>query len=520
MSSEHDHHNHDEELTVSLGGDIDLDVLEDVALGAEVSVPAAMLKNIAERRARLEKLLDSGKTMYGINTGFGHLASCKISRENLKALQVNLIRSHACGVGEPMSPEEVRALMFARVYELARGFSGVRPVVVETLVAMLNKNVIPYIPRKGSVGASGDLAPSAHMALVMIGEGMACIGGDEGDYEWKAGAEIMKEAGIAPIELAEKEGLALINGTQAMKAVGGLALQAAMNLAVNSITIGAMTAEALKGTPVAFDKRIHDLKPHAGQKFTAEMLRDLLTDSEIRKSHAENDDRVQDPYCLRCMPQAVGAVLDALSNSMETFETELQSVTDNPLIVDSEDVEDGVDVLSGGNFHGQPLSFAADFAGIALTALGNMSERRISQMVSNFKILPPFLARNPGLESGFMIAHVTAAALCNENKVLSHPASADSVPTSANQEDFVSMGMNAANKLVEIVKNTARILAIEALAAAEGMEYHRPLKSSRQLEKALSFIREIAPAVKGDDVFSTKIENLSMYLADFELDEL
>ena len=293
-----------------------------------------------------------------------------------------------------------------------------------------------------------------------------------------------------------------------------------MNLDVNSITIGAMTAEALKGTPVAFDKRIHDLKPHEGQKFTAEMLRDLLTDSEICKSHAENDDRVQDPYRLRCMPQAVGALLDALSNSMETFETELQSVTDNPLIVDSEDVEDGVDVLSGGNFHGQPLSFAADFAGIALTALGNMSERRISQMVSNFKILPPFLARNPGLESGFMIAHVTAAALCNENKVLSHPASADSVPTSANQEDFVSMGMNAANKLVEIVKYTARILAIEALAAAEGMEYHRPLKSSRQLEKALSFIREIAPAVKGDDVFSTKIENLSMYLADFELDEL
>ena len=520
MSSEHDHHDHEEELTVSLGGDIDLDVLEDVALGAEVSVPAAMLKNVAARRAKLEKLLDSGKTMYGINTGFGHLASQKISRENLKALQVNLIRSHSCGLGEPMSPEEVRALMFARVYELARGFSGVRPVVVETLVAMLNKNVIPYIPRKGSVGASGDLAPSAHMALVMIGEGIACIGGDEGDYEWKSGAEIMKEAGITPIELAEKEGLALINGTQAMKAVGGLALQAAMNLAVNSITIGAMTAEALKGTPVAFDKRIHDLKPHEGQKFAAEMLRELLTDSEIRKSHAENDDRVQDPYCLRCMPQAIGAVLDALSNSMETFETELQSVTDNPLIVDSEDVEDGVDVLSGGNFHGQPLSFAADFAGIALTALGNMSERRISQMVSNFKILPPFLARNPGLDSGFMIAHVTAAALCNENKVLSHPASADSVPTSANQEDFVSMGMNAANKLAEIVKNTARILAIEALAAAEGMEYHRPLKSSRQLEKALSFVREIAPAFKGDEVFSTKIENLAMYLADFELDEL
>lgn len=509
-----------EELSVSLGADIDLDVLEDVALGAEVTIPTAMLKNVAARRAKLEKLLDSGKTMYGINTGFGHLASQKISRKNLKQLQVNLIRSHSCGVGDPMSAEEVRALMFARAYELARGNSGVRPVVIETLVAMLNKNVIPYIPRKGSVGASGDLAPSSHMALVMIGEGHACVLDGDEDVEWLTGAEAMAKAGIKPIELAEKEGLALINGTQAMKAVGGLALQSAMNLAVNSLVIGAMTVEAMKGTPVAFDKRIHDLKPHEGQKFAAEMLRNLLTGSEIRQSHAENDDRVQDPYCLRCMPQAIGAVLDTISNSMETFETELQSVTDNPLIVDSEDVEGSVDVLSGGNFHGQPLSFAADFAGIALTALGNMSERRISQMVSNFKILPPFLAKNPGLESGFMIAHVTAAAMCNENKVLSHPASADSVPTSANQEDFVSMGMNAANKLAEIVQNTARILAIEALAAAEGIEHHRPLKSSPQIEKALAFIREIAPAANGDDVFSDKIEDIASFLMDIALDEL
>ena len=524
MSSEKKFQEQEEEMddpSVSLGADIDLDVLEEVALGAEVTIPAAMLKNVAARRAKLEKLLDSGKTMYGINTGFGHLASQKISRENLKQLQVNLIRSHSCGVGDPMSAEEVRALMFARAYELARGNSGVRPVVIETLVAMLNKNVIPYIPRKGSVGASGDLAPSSHMALVMIGEGHACVlEGDEETAEWLTGAEAMAKAGIKPIELAEKEGLALINGTQAMKAVGGLALQSAMNLAVNSLVIGAMTVEAMKGTPVAFDKRIHDLKPHEGQKFAAEILRDLLTGSAIRESHAENDDRVQDPYCLRCMPQAIGAVLDTISNSMETFETELQSVTDNPLIVDSEDVEGSVDVLSGGNFHGQPLSFAADFAGIALTALGNMSERRISQMVSNFKILPPFLAKNPGLESGFMIAHVTAAAMCNENKVLSHPASADSVPTSANQEDFVSMGMNAANKLAEIVQNTARILAIEALAAAEGIEHHRPLKSSHQIEKVLSFIREIAPAADGDDVFSEKIEDIASFLMDIELDEL
>lgn len=497
---------------IELGSDITVQDLYDAAYGKKIVIPDTVLKMVGDRRKKLEGLLKSGKTMYGINTGFGQLASERISDENLKSLQVNLIRSHSCGVGDPLSEEEVRALMFARANELAHGNSGVRPVVIETLVAMLNKNVIPYIPSKGSVGASGDLAPSAHMALTMLGEGYACIAGEDGDCEWKPSAEIMKEAGIKVIELCEKEGLALINGTQAMKAVGGLALYRAIKLFYNAVTVGAMTVEALKGTPVAFDERIHNLKPHTGQVEVAEILTELLKDSEIRKSHDTNDTRVQDPYCLRCMPQAMGAVLDTLDYALSVFETELVSVTDNPLIVDSLNKKGDIDVLSGGNFHGQPLSFAADFATIAMTALGNMSERRISQMVSNFKILPPFLARNPGLESGFMIAHVTAAALCNENKILSHPASADSIPTSANQEDFVSMGMNAVLKLSTVVQNTARIIAIESLSAAEGIEYHRPLKSSESIEYMLEELRKTAPAFKGDEIFSDKIEDVACIL--------
>jgi len=315
----------------------------------------------------------------------------------------------------------------------------------------------------------------------------------------------MKKAGIKPVELAEKEGLALINGTQAMKAVGGLALFEAVNLFDAAVLAGAMSVEALKGTPVAFDPRIHALKPHHGQREVAAALEGLLKGSPIRASHSRNDRRVQDPYSLRCMPQAMGAARDALGYALEVFETELASVTDNPLLVEGKK-RGSIEVLSGGNFHGQAVSFAADFAAIAVTSLGNISERRIAQLVSDFRILPPFLARDPGVESGFMIAHVTAAALCNENKVLSHPASADSISTSANKEDFVSMGMTAALKLKEVVRNTARVTAIEMMAAAEGIEFHRPLRSSRPLEKALARLREVSPAFKGDEVFSGRIE--------------
>jgi histidine ammonia-lyase len=488
--------------TFSLGSAPDIVDFAEVAYGfRKTEVPAKALRLVARRRAMLEALLAEDKVMYGINTGFGELASQRVPAADLKALQVNLIRSHACGVGEPLEDAEARALMFARANELAMGNSGVRPVVVKRLSELINKNVIPFIPSKGSVGASGDLAPSAHMALTLIGEGMAKFAGETA---WKPSSAVLKKAGIKPIELGEKEGLALINGTQAMKAVGGLALFEAMNLFQTAVLTGAMSLEALKGTPVAFDPRIHALKPHRGQEEVADALAALLKGSQIRASHKRSDKRVQDPYSLRCMPQAMGASGDAIEYALGVFETEFGSVTDNPLVVPGKDGR--IDVLSGGNFHGQAVSFAADFAAIAVTALGNISERRIAQLVSDFKILPPFLARNPGLESGFMIAHVTAAALCNENKILSHPASADSVPTSANKEDFVSMGMNAALKLSTVVRNVARITAIEMMAAAEGIEFHRPLKSSRPMEEALKKLRSISPAFKGDEVFSGRIE--------------
>jgi len=487
----------------TLGSAPDIVDFAEVAYGhRKVVVPPKALKLIEARRASLEAMLSEDKVMYGINTGFGELASQRVSRESLKSLQVNLIRSHACGVGEPLEDEEARGLMFARVNELAMGNSGVRPVLIKKLADLLNKGIIPFIPSKGSVGASGDLAPSAHMSLTLIGEGMAKFFGEE---KWLPSAAVLKKAGLKPIELAEKEGLALINGTQAMKSVGGLALFEAMNLFYSSVLTGAMSLEALKGTPVAFDPRIHALKPHAGQVEVAEMLLTLLKGSKIRASHAHNDKRVQDPYSLRCMPQAMGAARDAIEYALNVFETELGSVTDNPLVVEGK-TRGSIEVLSGGNFHGQAVAFAADFAAIAITALGNISERRIAQLVGDFKILPPFLARNPGLESGFMIAHVTAAALCNENKILSHPASSDSISTSANKEDFVSMGMNAALKLSTVVRNTARIVAIEMMAAAEGVEFHRPLKSSARLEDALAKLREISPAFKGDEVFSGRIE--------------
>jgi histidine ammonia-lyase len=492
--------------TFSLGSAPDIVDFAEVAYGVrKTQIPPKALELVARRRASLEALLAEDRVMYGINTGFGELASQRVSPENLKALQVNLIRSHSCGVGDPLDDAEARALMFARANELAMGNSGVRPVVIKRLSELINKNVIPFIPSKGSVGASGDLAPSAHMALVLIGEGMARFAGETA---WKPSAAVLKKAGIKPIALAEKEGLALINGTQAMKAVGGLALFEAMNLFQGAVLTGAMSLEALKGTPVAFDPRIHALKPHHGQQEVAAMLEALLKGSQIRASHKSSDKRVQDPYSLRCMPQAMGAAGDAIEYALSVFETEFGSVTDNPLVVEGKG-SGSIEVLSGGNFHGQAVSFAADFAAIALTALGNISERRIAQLVSDFKILPPFLARNPGLESGFMIAHVTAAALCNENKTLSHPASSDSISTSANKEDFVSMGMNAALKLKTVVRNVARIYAIEMMAAAEGIEFHRPLKSSRQLEAALKKLRAISPAFKGDEVFSGRIESVA-----------
>ncbi|GAB4031294.1 MAG: histidine ammonia-lyase [Elusimicrobiota bacterium] len=470
---------------------------------SQFKLSKAAEKKISVTRNAMEKMLKKGKIVYGINTGFGQLASEVISPENLNKLQLNLIRSHACGVGKPLSDREARALIFIRAGELARGHSGVRPELIKTMIKVLNSGIVPFIPEKGSVGASGDLAPSAHMALCLIGEGLARF---EGESRWRRSSMVLKEAGIKPLELREKEGLALINGTQAMQAVGGLALFDALKVFHTALFAAALSVDALKGTPVAFDEKIHRLKPHPGQLYVAEKMREMLEGSEIRQSHAKNDRRVQDPYSLRCLPQVMGPVLDNLMHCGATVEREFTAVTDNPLVFAS---GDSVETFSGGNFHGQALSFVYDFAAINLTALGNMSERRIAQLVSDFKILPPFLAKNPGLESGFMIAHVTAAALCNENKVLSHPASADSLPTSANKEDFVSMGMNAALKLRETVKNVSAIVAIELLAAAAGIEYHRPLKTSVRMEKVLRRLYSFSPKIEGDIEFSSRIEKVS-----------
>jgi len=488
-----------------LGNKFKLDDLKNIVNGnTKIIISYDTRKKLDISRKALEKILNSGKIIYGINTGFGELASQIISKDKLKSLQLNLIRSHSCGVGKPLSDIEARALMFIRANELSRCHSGIRPVVVETLCDMLNKKIVPYIPEKGSVGASGDLAPSAHMALTIIGEGLAKF---EGDSSWQPSKNILRKANIKPLVLEEKEGLALINGTQAMQAVGGLALNESFDIFKYGIISGALSLEALKGTPVAFDSRIHKLKPHPGQMYVAKMLNDYLKNSEIRKSHKINDKRVQDPYSLRCMPQVLGSVKDTLDHCKKIIETEFQSVTDNPLVFLNKNGE--AETLSGGNFHGQALSFIFDFASIAMTALGNMSERRIAQLISDFKILPPFLAKDPGVESGFMIAHVTAAALCNENKTLSHPSSSDSIPTSANKEDFVSMGMNSALKLKKINENVSKIIAIELMAAIKGIEYHRPLKSSDKLEKIIEKIYLISPKINGDVDFSWRIEKLS-----------
>ncbi|MCX7641066.1 MAG: histidine ammonia-lyase [Elusimicrobiales bacterium] len=465
-------------------------------------------EKIKKVRKELKKLIDKDDVMYGINTGFGELASKTISKEDLKTLQINLIRSHACGVGEPLSDEEARLVMFIRANELSRGLSGVRPVVIETLCEFLNKGIIPYIPNKGSVGASGDLAPSSHMALTLCGEGFAKFVGED---RWQPSLKILKKASIKPLVLEEKEGLALINGTQVTSAMGSFALYKALNVFQTSIIAGAITTDALKGTPRAFNKKISIAKPYKGQIYVAEKLSKMLEGSQIRESHRINDSRVQDPYSIRCMPQVMGAVCDWLYKACDSVEIEFRSVTDNPLVFwDDKKIE----VISGGNFHAQSLALAFDIAAIAMSVNAAMSERRIAQLVSDFKVLPPFLAKNPGIESGFMIAHVTAAALCNENNILSHPASVFSLPTSANKEDFVSMGTNAAIKLKNIVFNTSRVIAIELIAGSRAIEYHRPLLTSPYLEKIIKAVKNITGDISGDMELSTRIESVAISILD------
>jgi histidine ammonia-lyase len=492
------------------GERLSLSDIESVALhGATVELDSAAIERVRASRRVVDSIVRQDAVVYGVSTGFGKLADVQIPHEQLEELQLNLVRSHCCGLGDPLPEPEVRAMMLLRANVLAIGFSGIRVEVVETLLAMLNAGVHPVIPSQGSVGASGDLAPLAHLALAVIGEGEAIFGGKR-----LLAQDGLQRAGIQPVKLQAKEGLALLNGTQAMGAVGGLALARALHLIEIANVAGAMTLEALLGTPTAFDEQIQRARPHPGQVECAAMLRHLLRESEIRDSHLENDPRVQDAYSLRCMPQVHGAALGALRHVQEVLEMESASATDNPLIFP----ETG-DVLSGGNFHGAPLALALDYAAVAVTDLCSMCERRIDRLVNPdvSEHLPAFLAKNPGCESGLMIAHVAAAALLNECKVLSHPSSIDNVPTSAGKEDHVSMGMTGALKLRRIVDNAEKIFAIELMAAAEGLEYRKPLKPGVGVNHAYNSVRSFCPAVEGDRVFSYDIERLATAIRDRQI---
>src|SRR5579864_5827294 len=495
------------------GQTLSLSQIAAVAYGDErVRIAATARTRMAASRKVIDDIVAREDVVYGVNTGFGKLADVRIARNEIETLQLNLVRSHACGIGDPLSEPEVRAMMLLRANVLALGFSGIRPETVDLLCEMLNHRVHPVVPEKGSVGASGDLAPLAHLALGLIGEGKVFFDGKR-----MPSAEALKSAKLKPTRLAAKEGLALLNGTQAMHAVGGLSILRAKRLSTLADVAGAMTLEGLRDTPAAFDERLQDARPHAGQKAAAAHLRSLLENSEIRESHRKDDLRVQDAYSIRCMPQVHGAIRDVLAHCEQILEIESGSATDNPLVF----AETG-DVISGGNFHGAPLAFAIDYAAIALTDLMNIAERRIDRLTNPDKSegLPAFLARKPGVESGFMVAQVAAAALVNEARVLAHPASCDNVTTSGGKEDHVSMGMTGALKLRSIVVLAENVLAIELLAAAEALEYRRPLKAGEGVDQAFKAIRQIVPALTGDRALSGDIAQLADQIRSGKFDKL
>jgi len=473
-----------------------------VAFGeAPVKVSSSARHRVSASRRVVEDIVARDDIVYGVSTGFGKLSDVRIPHDALAELQLNLVRSHACGIGNPLSEPEVRAMMLLRANVLALGFSGIHLEIIDTLCELLNRRVSPVIPEKGSVGASGDLAPLAHLALSLIGEGEAFF-----KSERMESREALRRAGLKPVELQAKEGLALLNGTQAMHAVGGLALLRAKRLIRVVDVAGATSLEALKGTPAAFDPRLQDARPHPGQREVAKHLMSILEGSDIRRSHLKDDPRIQDAYSLRCMPQVHGAIRDALSHCENVLLIESGSATDNPLVFS----ESG-DVISGGNFHGAPLALTFDYAAIALTDLMSISERRIERLVNPDmnEGLPAFLARRPGMESGFMIAHVAAAALLNEAKVLAHPSSVDSVPTSGGKEDHVAMGMTGALKLRTIVDLAENLTAIELLAGAEALEHRRPLKAGVGVERAFTTLRKTSPPLTQDRSLSDDIARVA-----------
>ncbi|HXX43156.1 MAG TPA: histidine ammonia-lyase [Candidatus Acidoferrales bacterium] len=479
--------------------------------GAQAELAPAARERMNASRAVIDRLTETESTVYGVNTGFGKMATTRISHDEIRHLQLNLVRSHACGVGPPLSELATRAMLALRANAIAKGFSGVRPLVAETLLAMLNRGVHPVIPSQGSVGASGDLAPLAHLAQAAIGEGEAILQG-----RLMSGAEALRAAGIAPLVLGAKEGLALLNGTQAMLALLTLALREAENGAETADVATALSLDALRGSPSAYDPRISQVRPHPGQSITARNIERLNRGSEIRESHRSpaNDPRVQDPYSLRCAPQVHGAVRDALAHIRTTLTIEMNSATDNPLVFAGSGADSG-EVISGGNFHGQSLAMAADQMAIAITTLGGISERRIEQMTNpQTSQLPAFLVREAGLNSGFMILQVTAAALASEMKTLAVPHSVDSIPTSANQEDYVSMGMGAARRLDPLLANLRHILAIELLAACQGIDFLEPLKPGPETLKAYNIVRAISPRVDVDRSLAPDIEAVSREVAE------
>jgi len=508
------------------GNDLTLDDVRQVVYERRPVLlePEARLA-VDRARAVVDDLVENNRVAYAVNTGVGKLADLHIAPDSIRKLQVNLMRSHAAGVGPPLAEDVTRAMLLLRANSLAKGFSGVRAVVIDTLSEMLNRGVHPVIPSQGSVGASGDLAPLAHLGLVLMGEGEVVYHGAR-----MPAASALKQTDIKPLVLEAKEAISLINGTQGMLAVGLLAMLQAEILADTADVIGALTVDALKGTDVAFDERIHKARPHAGQLHVAQNLRRMLEGSLIRESHRECQ-AVQDAYSMRCIPQVHGAVRDTLTHCREVFEVEMNSAVDNPLVFPEEKKVGapkrpmgaqvpGV-VISGGNFHGEPLAFALDFLAIALSGLAGISERRLERLVNPAlnEGLPPFLAPGAGLNSGFMMPQVTAAALVSENKVLAHPASVDSITTSGNKEDYVSMGMIAANKLLRIVTNTRNVLAIEALAAAQALDFRAPLKTSKRGEAAHAAIRSASPPFTEDRIFTPDIERVAELIASGKLAE-
>jgi histidine ammonia-lyase len=458
--------------------------------------------------ALVQKITAKGDPAYGINTGFGILAKAHIPNEQLEALQRNLILSHAVGTGELIADKIVRLIVLTKIGSLARGYSGVRPLIIETLIALYNAGIMPAIPAQGSVGASGDLAPLAHMTLAMLGVGPVRYRGELMDAKQALGA-----AGIEPVTLAAKEGLALINGTQVSTALALHGLFMAERVLEAGMVAGALSVDAARGSDAPFDARIHAVRGQPGQIAAAKIYRELVAGSAIRASHLVGDERVQDPYSLRCQPQVMGAAMDLIANAGRTMLIEANAVTDNPLLFP----EDGA-ILSGGNFHAEPVAFAADTLALAIAEVGALSERRIALLIdANLSGLPAFLVKEPGLNSGFMIAHVTAAALASENKSLAHPASVDSLPTSANQEDHVSMATFAARRLDQMAHNTSVIVGIELLAAAQGIEFHRPLKSSEHLEHVHAQLRARVAPYDADRFFAPDIEAARLMVVNGEL---